>query len=152
VACALGVLALVGVGCGAQEHPNDPRPPVPTRVSVSITRDAVTVLPAAIGIGSDRTQQVPQNQGVPQPDTDGNTPLNVVFVAANLTDFDSQLEIKGPKDATSGPMVANGNGTYQVNLPTGVYTISAGDIPSAKPARLAVGPYRASSENDLLLP
>jgi hypothetical protein len=152
VACALGALALAGVGCGAQEQANAPRPPAPTRVSISITRDAVTVLPAAIGIGSDRTQQVPQNQGAPQPDTDGGAPLNVIFVAANLTDFDSQLEIKGPKNTASGAMVANGNGTYQVNLPTGVYTIGAADIPSARPARLAVGPYRASSENDVLLP
>ncbi len=152
MACGLGVLALAGAGCGAQEHANAPRPPAPTRVSVSITRDAVTVQPTAIGIGPDRTQQIPQNQRVPQPDTDGNVPLNVVFVAANLTDFDSHLEIEGPKNATSGAMVANGNGSFQVNLPTGVYTIGAADIPGAAPARLAIGPYRASSENDVLLP
>ena len=49
-------------------------------------------------------------------------------------------------------MVANGNGSFQVNLPTGVYTIGAADIPDATPTRLAIGPYRASSENDVLLP
>lgn len=151
MACSLGALALLA-GCGAEEHANDPRPPVPVQVSVSITRDGVSTQPAAVGIGPDRSQQAPQNRNVPQPDTGSNGPLDVVFLVANLTDFDSQLEIKGPKDTTSGPMVANGNGTYHVNLPTGVYTISAADIPSAKPARLTVGPYRASSQNDLLLP
>ncbi len=151
-ACALAALALAGVGCGAQEHANDPRPGVSTRVSVSITRDAITVKPAIIGIGPDRTQQIPQNQNVPQPNTDGKAPLNVVLVAANLTDFNSRLVIRGPRDATSGPMVANGNGSFQLGLPTGIYTISAADIPTARPARLAVGPYRASSKNDVLLP
>jgi hypothetical protein len=152
LACALGALALLGTGCGAQNHANGPRPPAPTRVSVSITRNAVTVLPAAIGVGSDPTQQVPQNKGTPQPDIPGKASLNVVFVVANLTDFDSSLQIRGPKDAGSGAMVANGNGIYQLDLPTGLYTIGAADIPSAKPARLVVGPYRASSQNDVLLP
>ena len=49
-------------------------------------------------------------------------------------------------------MFANGNGTFQLDLPTGIYTISAADVPTARPARLAVGPYRASSQNDVLLP
>jgi hypothetical protein len=151
MACSVVVLAFLA-GCGAQKHANDPRPPAPTRVSVSITRDALTVQPIAIGVGPAHTQQIPQNRRVPQPNTDGKAPLNVVFVVANLTDFDSRLEIRGPRDAASGPMVANGNGSYQVNLPTGIYTLAAADIPSARPAHLLVGPYRASSENDVLLP
>jgi hypothetical protein len=148
---ALGATAFL-VGCGAEERTNDPRSSPPTRVSVTIGPDAVTVQPPTIALGPDRTQRIPQNVHSPQPPIHTNAPLNVVFVAANLTDFDSHLEIRGQKDATSGPLVANGNGTLQVDLPTGVYTVSAADIPGAKPGRLAVGPFRASSQNDVLLP
>jgi hypothetical protein len=152
VAFVLGALALTAAGCGVETHANEQRPSPPTRVSVTITRDAVTVRPGGIGFGPERTQQIPQNQPHPQPPIRTNGPLTVVFVAANLTNFDSHLEIRGPRDATSGPLVANGNGTYQADLPTGVYRIGAADIPSARPAKLAVGPYRASSQNDVLLP
>jgi hypothetical protein len=150
--CAVVALALVAAGCGAEEHANDPRPQVPTRVSVTITPKAVTVQPVAIGLGPEKTQQLPQNYHAAQPPIRTNKPLIVVFVAANLTDFDSHLEIRGPKNASSGPLIANGNGSLQVDLPTGAYTLSAADIPGARPAKLAIGPYRASSKNDVLLP
>jgi hypothetical protein len=52
----------------------------------------------------------------------------------------------------SGPLVAKGNASLQTDLPTGIYRISAAGLPDAEPARLAVGPYRTSSENDLLQP
>jgi hypothetical protein len=152
VTCVLGALALAVAGCGAEEHVNDPRPQAPTRVSVSVTEDAVTVQPATVGTGPDRTQQIPQNQHVAQPPIRTRGPLSVVFVAANLTDFDSHLEIHGPKDTGSEPLFANATVTLQAELPTGVYTVSAADIPGATPARFAVGPYRASSQNDVLLP
>ena len=65
----------------------------------------------------------------------------------------SHLELRGKgKSATSLPLVANGNVTMQTTLPTGAYRISAAHVPSAKPARLVVGPYRSSSKNDVLLP
>jgi hypothetical protein len=152
VTCILGVLALTAAGCGAQNHTNDPRPSPPTRVSVTITRDTVTVQPNRIGLGPDRTQQIPQNQEHPQPSIRSNGPLTVAFVTANFTRFDSHLEVHGPRNATSEPLVANGAVTLQADLPTGIYRISAADIPGAKPAKLAVGPYRASSQNDVLLP
>ncbi len=151
MASALGALAFL-VGCGAEERVNNQRPAPPTRVSVSIGANSLTVQPPAIARGPDRTQQVPQNQNAPQSSIRTNAPLNVVFVAANLTDFDSRLIVRGPRDATSGPLVANGSGTLQVDLPTGVYTVSAADIPGAKPSKLSIGPYRASSQNDVLLP
>jgi hypothetical protein len=151
MATALGALAFL-VGCGAEERTNDARPSPAVRVSVTITADEVTVQPRAIGLGPDRTQQIPQNQHAPQPPIRTNAPLTVAFVTANLTDFDSRLEITGPKDAGSDPLVANGNGILQVDLPTGVYTVTAADIPGAKPGRLAIGPYRASSQNEVLLP
>jgi hypothetical protein len=150
--CVLGALALVAIGCGAEEHPNEPRPQPPTRVSVTITPRAITVQPPRIAVGPEPTQQIPQNQHAGQPPIHSKAPLNIVFVSANMTNFDSKLEIHGRKDATSGRLVANGNGSFLTPLPTGVYTVSAADIPSAKPVRFVVGPYRTSSQNDVLLP
>jgi len=70
-----------------------------------------------------------------------------------LTDVDSGLEVRGNgKDLSSEPLYANANVSLQAILPTGVYLISAADVPGAKPAKLVVGPRRTSSENDLLLP
>jgi hypothetical protein len=150
--CGAAALALLAAGCGAEENVNEPRPQPPTRVSVTITPRAITVQPPRIAIGPEPTQQIPQNQHAAQPQIDSKAPLDVVLVAANLTDFDSKLELKGPKDVDSGPLVANGNGSLQARLPTGVYMVSAADIPRAKPVRFTVGPYRSSSQNDVLLP
>ena len=151
MAVALGALAFL-VGCGAQERTNDPRPAAPVQVSVSITDGQITVQPRAIGLGPDRRQQIPQNKRAPQPPIRTNAPLTIRIVSANLTDTPTRLEVRGPKDAVSGPLVANGNGTLLVDLPTGIYILSAADIPGAEPGRLAVGPFRASSQNDVLLP
>jgi hypothetical protein len=148
----VAALALAALGCGAQEHVNEPRPAPPTRVSVAISTDSITVQPAQIGFGPERTKLIQQNRNTPQPAIRTDRPLDVVFVTANLTDTDSRLEIRGPKDTTSSLLVANGNGSYQTTLPSGAYKITAADIPAAKGALLQVGGYRASSQNDVLLP
>jgi hypothetical protein len=151
--CALGALALPAIGCGAEEHVSSPRPQPPTRISVAITKDAITLQPSRVGIGPEPQQQLPQNRHASQPAVSGKAPLSVALVTANLTRFESQLELRGPrKSATSGKLVPNGNGTLQVDLPTGEYRVTAADIPSARPATLVVGPYRTSSQNDVLLP
>lgn len=148
----LAALALAAAGCGAEENANEPRPQPPTRVSVTITPREITVQPPRIAIGPEPNQQIPQNRHAGQPPIDSDAPLDVVFVTANLTDFDSKLEIRGPKDAASGLLVANGNGTMLTSLPAGAYTIGAADIPGAKPVRFSVGSRRTSSQNDVLLP
>jgi hypothetical protein len=145
-------MTLATIGCGSQESANEPRPQPPTRVSVTITPRAITVQPARIAMGPEPTQQLPQNQHAGQPPVRSKAPLVVVLTAANLTDSDSKLELHGPNDATSGPLVANGNGTMQASLPTGVYKVSAAGVSNAKPVSLTVGPYRRSSQNDVLLP
>ena len=151
--CALLAPAALVAGCGVQEHANEARPQPPTRVSVAISDDQVTVQPSRIAIGPEPTQVIPQNRHVSQPPVRSNAPLDVTLVAANLTDVDSRLEVRGRRrDATSEPLVANGTITVQTSLPTGIYIVSAADIPGAKPAKLVVGPYRSSSENDVLLP
>jgi hypothetical protein len=150
--CVVAALGLLAAGCGSESHPNEHRPQPPTRVSVTVTPKAITVQPPRIAIGPEPSQQIPQNQHASQPQVRSKAPVNVVFVTANLTDFNSKLEVRGPKNAKSGALVANGNNSLLAALPTGVYEVSAADIPSAKPVRFTVGPYRSSSENDLLLP
>jgi hypothetical protein len=148
---AAGALAVAG--CGAEEHVNEPRPQPPTRVSVTVSENTVTVQPRRIAIGPEPTQQIPQNQHAGQPPVRSDAPVDVVLVAANLTDVDSRLEVHGRrKNASSEPLVANGAVTLETALPTGIYTVSAANVPGATPARLVVGPYRSSSENDVLLP
>jgi hypothetical protein len=148
----MAVAALALAGCGTEEHANEARPQPPTRVSVAIGEDEVTVQPRRIAFGPEPGQRIPQNVGAAQPRVRGDAPLDVVFVAANLTDVDSRLEVRGPAEATSGPLIANGTVDLETRLPAGVYTVSAADVPAAKAAKLVVGPYRISSENDLLLP
>ena len=153
LACALGATALLAAGCGVETHVNDPRPQPPTRVSVAISEGEITVQPPRIAVGPEPTQQIPQNQNVSQPQVRSKAPLNVVLVAANLTDADSRLEVRGNgKNLSSEPLYANSNVSLQAILPTGVYSVSAADLPGAKPARLVVGPFRTSSEDDVLLP
>lgn len=149
----LAAAALVGAGCGAEEHVNDPRLQPPTRVSVAISEEAITVQPRRIAIGPEPTQLIPQNVHAKQPTVRSNEPLNIVLVAANLTDVDSRLELRGGgKDLSSEPLYANSNVSLQAILPAGVYRVEASDIPDAGTAKLVVGPYRSSSENDVLLP
>jgi hypothetical protein len=152
VAGVIVAIALLAAGCGAESHPNEPRPQVATRVSVTVTEKAVTVQPGGIGMGPERTQQIPQNENEAQPAIKTDGPVDVVFVTANQTGTDSELEVRGPTDASSGPLLAGSPASFQTDLETGTYVITAADIPSARPGKLVVGPYRASSENDVLLP
>jgi len=151
-ALAALILAFVGAGCGAESHPNEPRPAVPTRISVTIGKGGIVVKPGVIGVGPEKSQQIPQNQDHPQPPIKTQAPMDVVFVTANQTGNEEKLVIKGAgKSVTSSPIVANSPGTFATELPTGKYTIAASKAGGA-PATIKVGPYRASSKNDLLLP
>lgn len=153
LAGVLAVVALGAAGCGAQTHPNDPRPTGPTRVSVTITPRAITVQPTRIAFGPERNQQIPQNRNHAQPPIPGDKhPLTVVIVAANQTTDEVKLELRGPADESSETIPANSPGTTQTDLPTGTYVVAASGVPGARPAKLSVGPYRASSQNDVLTP
>ncbi len=149
-ACLLGVLALLAAGCGSESHPNDPRPQVATRVAVTIGPKGITVQPPRIGFGPEENQQIPQNQNHPQPPIETKAPMTVVIVAANQTGAESKLEVRGRVDASSEPIPARSPGTLQADLPTGTYTIAAAG--TGRTGKLVVGPFRASSENDVLLP
>jgi hypothetical protein len=144
------ILALAGAGCGAESHPNEPRPAVPVRVSVTIGEGGIVVKPSTIAMGPEKHQQLPQNQDHPQPNIKTQTPLSVIFVTANQTEEAEKVVVKGPKSANSPEISPRSPRTFSAELPTGSYTISAG--PNGTPATLKVGPYRSSSQNDLLLP
>lgn len=151
-ALAALILVLACAGCGTESHRNEPRPAVSTRVSVTIGKGGVVVKPGSIGIGQERHQQLPQNQNQQQPDIKTQAPMNVVFVTANQTENPIKLRIKGGgKDATSQSIEADSPGTFSTDLATGSYTITATGAKGTT-ATLKVGPYRASSKNDLLLP
>jgi len=147
----VGVLALAA-GCGAETHSNDPRPQVALQVSVTIGSEEILVQPPAVGVDAARTQQIPQNQNHPQPPIRTKAPATVKFIVSNQTGADTRLEIRGPRDASSGPIPAHSPGTLQTELPTGTYAIAAQGSQGARIGKLVVGPYRASSENDVLLP
>lgn len=151
MACLIGA-AVLAAGCGAEQHVNNQRPQVSTRVSVTIGPKGVIVDPPRVAFGPEKFQQIPQNQNHPQPPIETKAPLDVIFVAANQTTLDSQLVIRGATDATSEPVLAHSPGSFQVDLPTGTYTVSARGIPGGRSDRLTVGPFRASSQNDVLLP
>ncbi len=149
---ALLAAALAAIGCGAASHPNEPRPQSPTRISVTISDNGVIVTPAKIAFGPEPSQQIPQNQDHPQPRRATDEPLDVVLVIANQSENKARLHLGGPEDRTSGPLYPNSPATLQTSLPTGTYRLSASGVPGAPAAKLAVGPVRTSSENDVLLP
>jgi hypothetical protein len=149
----LAIVALGAAGCGVEEHANEPRPAPSAWVSVVVTDTSVSIQPKQVGVGPEPASQIPQNRDVSQPRTHSDRPLDVVMVAANLTDRGAKLIVRGSgTHVTSGPLVANGNASFDTSLKAGTYTIAAAGIPSAKPTRLTVGNYRTSSENDVLLP
>lgn len=150
----VGTAALL-IGCGESRHANNQRPQVSTRVSVVIKSDEVVVQPLKIAMGPEKFQESPQNQNYPEPPLKNpRGPLDVTFVAANQTGTDAQLKIEGGAGdgIESATVYANSPGSFQFDLPTGTYTITAVGLPEAQPAHLKVGPYRASSQNDVLTP
>lgn len=153
IAGLAGATALFA-GCGESRHDNEQRPQVSTQVTLTINQDEVIVQPVKIAMGREKFQEIPQNQGYPEPPLKQGQgrPLDVTIVAANQTPTDTKLRIRGAKETESDTVFARSPGKFQVDLPTGSYTISAVGLPEARPARLTVGSYRASSQNDVLTP
>lgn len=149
IACLIAALAIVG--CGKESHPNDPRPAIASEVTVAISDGDVSAQPSVIGVAGSN-QNISQNDGEGGAGISSDTPVIVSFTVANLTTTKTALQIDGPRGFTSNGFLPNANGNFKVSLPTGLYRISATDIPSAAPATFEVGSDRVSSSNDLLLP
>jgi hypothetical protein len=148
----IGTTALLA-GCGEDRHANEQRPNVSTRISVTISPKEVIVQPLQIGIRAEATQEIPQNENDPEPPIKTKKPLDVTIVVANQTPQDATVQVlKGSRELKGEKVFARSPGSFQVDLPAGSYTISAAGLPKARPAHLKVGRYRASSQNDVLLP
>ena len=152
VAGLIGAIALLA-GCGESRHANEQRPNVSSRISVTISPKEVIVQPLEIAMRAEPTQEVPQNEKEPEPPIKTNKPLDVTIVVANQTPSDAKLRIRGAgMDKETDTVFARSPGTFPIQLEAGSYTISAVGLPDAQPGRLEVGAYRASSQNDVLLP
>jgi hypothetical protein len=152
IGTTLLVLSIL-TGCGESRHANAQRPQGSTRVSVTVNSKEVIVQPRKVAVGAERSQEIPQNEDHPEPPIKTKAPLDLTLVTANQTPKDIQLKIRGgAKEPESDTIYAHSPGSFGVSLPAGSYTISAVGIPEARAAHLTVGSYRASSQNDVLLP
>ena len=123
-ALSAGVVA----GCGAEDHANDPRPPAPIEVTAKVDEEKVDVSPDKFGAGL------------------------VVLTISNQSPDPVQVGVDGPTAVTGGVIQPGQPGNLKVNFEEGEYEVTAGDEHAAQPAILEVGPERASSQNELLLP
>jgi hypothetical protein len=127
---ALGGLAALGLGgCGEDDYTNDP-----ARASASINVAA----------------RVDQREVVVSPERFGAGVVN--FTVANFSDSPATFTLSGPKDAATEEIPPGAAEDLKVQLPEGSYEASAGEGASAQPDTIRVGPKRAGSENELLLP
>jgi len=120
-------------GCGGDDFENEKRPPVPIELTGVIQDRGVTV----------------------SPDSEGAGPF--VITISNQTDDAHTVTLEGTSiEETVGPIQPQDTGTIQKTLPTGKYEVRAGsDVAVEKeipPAELDIGPDRASSNDELLLP
>lgn len=126
-------LALTAAGCGSSTFANEPRPPEPINVGVSILNHEVSASPQRFGAGG------------------------VEFDVANQTDRPQRIAVKrkGAADdralVSSGPINPDVTAVLQVTLHPGTYVIKAGRS-GVRSAILHVGPRRASAQNQLLQP
>jgi hypothetical protein len=132
---AVLVLAAAGCGGGGEDFANEPRPPTAVELSASITPDGVTVSPRREGAG----------------------PVLIIF--SNQTDRAHTVTVEGEDVIErTAPIQPQDTATIQKTLLPGTYEIRAGssravDIEDQiRPATLTIGPERAESNNELLLP
>jgi hypothetical protein len=128
--CAVAGLVVATVlvaGCGAEDFPNDPRPPAPVELSAKIDDRNVVVVPDRIGAGL------------------------ASFTISNQSEDAVQLTFDGPNSAATDEIPAGGLGRVQFELETGDYSIDP-SVPTINPGTMTVGAKRPSAQNDLLLP
>lgn len=125
----LATLGLAIAGCGAEDHPNEPRPPKPLDITARVDDEVVAVSPNEFGAGL------------------------VVITISNQSDGVAELTLDGPVAATSQP-IEPGSVTddFKVELAEGEYEVTGGLESDAKATQLVVGPERPSAQDDLLLP
>jgi hypothetical protein len=125
----VGLAALALGGCGDDDFTNEPaRASAVIQVAARIDAKEVVVSPSRFGAGL------------------------VNFTIVNFSDSPVTFTLTGPKEAASSEIQPGAPGALKVELPQGSYEASAGDEATAQPDTVRVGPTRASSQNELLLP
>lgn len=145
---ALAGMALFVAGCG-QVHENQPRPPVPAVLGVTVAGDRIDVSPEAVGEPGETGPRLNQNRNAPENQSDRGAPLVVRIAVANLTRQRTRLIVEGPV-GESVPLVGSGSASFQMALPSGIYLLSS--PASAGTRRFTVGGSRISSGGDVLIP
>lgn len=134
---ALGAFALVAAplalaGCGSDDDfANEPRPAAPIVVTAKVDSKKVVVSPGEFGAGL------------------------VNFLVSNQSEDPVSLTLVGPapEDNTVSSEIPPGtNGTLKATVVEGDYEVNGGERSDAKPAQITIGPARASSKDNLLLP
>ena len=134
--CASGAAMLLAVaGCGAEIARQRTRGPSHRPASASRHRRR------GHGAAEPNRHSAPNQRGrFPRTSTPTNrssaptSPLNVIFVTANLTEV--RLQARGPRDRGRKPPPSRSspwNGTLQADLPTGRYTIAPPTSPAPRP-------------------
>ena len=134
---AAAMLAVTAAGCGSSnDYDNASRPPAPINVSVSLTNERVQLSPARVGAGP------------------------IVLLVSNTGARSRDVTLTAPAgsssscvaaDASSGPINPRGVARLPVDLIEGDCLVGVrGD--GLRPARLTVGPPRASAQQDVLQP
>ncbi len=123
----LVVAAVAAAGCGAEDFPNEPRPPAPIELSAKVDDRNVVVVPDDVGAG-----------------------LATVTIS-NQSEGAVELRFDGPNSARTPEIAAGETGSLQFQLETGEYLVET-SVPTIRSGLIAVGPVRESAKNELLLP
>ncbi len=127
----LAALFCVGaIGCGAEYHPNELRPPAGVELSGKIDNHRVVIAPGRVGGGLAR------------------------ITVSNQSDDGVALEFLDRTGRPAGSMdeiAAGGVDSIQINLKRGSYAVEP-SVSTIADGSLVVGPERPSAQNDLLLP
>lgn len=124
----LASTAILAVGCGADDFPNDPRPAAPIEVTASVDDRKIKVSPSDI------------------------TPGLTSFTISNTSENTVTIVLDGPTTGQSLEIGPGSTGEFKTNLESGDYTVTAEGAPKLKPTDMNVAGERESSQNELLLP
>ncbi len=125
------------VGCGSSDdYANNPRPPRPLDITVSVRDDRVLLSPREIGAGPVRL--IVSNQSSRSRDVRLTAPEGTSSACIET-------------DAASGPISPQGTASFKVDLVEGDCLVEV-EGRGTRPATLTVGRERESAQNDLLQP
>jgi hypothetical protein len=123
LAAATGVAA-----CGSDDFENEPRPAPPIELTARISDTDVDISPSKVGGGP------------------------ATITVSNQSRQPASLVLEGPTDAVGPELPPGAIGELKATLDEGAYEVSGGPESDAREGTLEVGPQRASSQNELLLP